>query len=79
MAEKISPDVLVQTATQLYFSVKKNRADLIEQSGSIEERRRQEVESFVTFYCPTQGGVKPPPLGGGFSVSFVVCGHEQLS
>lgn len=30
-------------------------------------------------YCPTQGGVKPPPLGGGFSVSFVVCGHEQLS
>lgn len=31
------------------------------------------------FYCPTQGGVKPPPLGGGFSVSFVVCGHEQLS
>ena len=49
MAEKISPDVLVQTATQLYFSVKKNRADLIEQSGSIEERRRQEVESFVTF------------------------------
>ena len=32
-----------------------------------------------TFYCPTQGGVKPPPLGGGFSVSFVVCGHEQLS
>ena len=42
MAEKISPDVLVQTATQLYFSVKKNRADLIEQSGSIEERRRQE-------------------------------------
>ena len=50
MAEKISPDVLVQTATQLYFSVKKNRTDLIEQSGSIEERRRQEVESFVTFY-----------------------------
>ena len=32
-----------------------------------------------TVYCPTQGGVKPPPLGGGFSVSFVVCGHEQLS
>ena len=31
-----------------------------------------------TIYCPTQGGVKPPPLGGGFSVSFVVCGHEQL-
>ena len=29
--------------------------------------------------CPPQGGVKPPPLGGGFSVSFVVCGHEQLS
>lgn len=21
----------------------------------------------------------PPPLGGGFSVSFVICGHEQLS
>ena len=33
----------------------------------------------LVFYCPTQGGVKPPPLGGGFSVSFVVCGHEQLS
>ena len=33
----------------------------------------------MNIYCPTQGGVKPPPLGGGFSVSFVVCGHEQLS
>lgn len=30
-------------------------------------------------YCLTQGEVKPPPLGGGFSVSFVGCGHEQLS
>ena len=29
--------------------------------------------------CPTQGGVKPPPLGGGFSVSFVGCWDEQLS
>ena len=30
-------------------------------------------------YCHTQGGLKPPPLGGGFSVSCVGCGHEQLS
>ena len=37
------------------------------------------TEISLILYCPTQGGVKPPPLGGGFSVSFVVCGHEQLS
>ena len=30
-------------------------------------------------YCPTQGGVNPPPLGGGFSISCVGCGHECLS
>jgi len=38
-----------------------------------------DIVMFALIYCPTQGGVKPPPLGGGFSVSFVVCGHEQLS
>ena len=38
-----------------------------------------EFPAGARIYCPTQGGVKPPPLGGGFSVSFVVCGHEQLS
>ena len=37
------------------------------------------ISLMIGVYCPTQGGVKPPPLGGGFSVSFVVCGHEQLS
>lgn len=36
-------------------------------------------ELFFPLYCLTQGGLKPPPLGGGFSVSFVGCGHEQLS
>lgn len=44
-----------------------------------ERHLRADERIYRIFYCPTQGGVKPPPLGGGFSVSFVVCGHEQLS
>ncbi len=50
MAEKFSPDVLLQTATQLYLAVRKNKADLIHECGSIEDRRTKEMESFVIFY-----------------------------
>jgi len=50
MAERISPDVLLQTATQLYFSVRKNKAELVHECGSIEDRRTKEIESFVIFY-----------------------------
>lgn len=50
MAEKISPDVLLQTATQLYFSVRRNKVDLVKECGSIEDRRTKEIESFVIFY-----------------------------
>ena len=50
MAEKISPDVLLQTATQLYFSVRRKKVDLVKECGSIEDRRTKEIESFVIFY-----------------------------
>ena len=50
MAEKLSPDVLLQTATQLYLSVRKNKGDLVREHGSIEDRRTKEMESFVIFY-----------------------------
>lgn len=42
MAEKISPDVLLQTATQLYFSVRRKKVDLVKECGSIEDRRTKE-------------------------------------
>ena len=32
----------------------------------------------ILFIVPLREGY-PPPLGGGFSVSFAGCGHEQLS
>lgn len=50
MAEKFSPDVLLQTATQLYLSVRKNKGDFVREHGSIEDRRTKEMESFVIFY-----------------------------
>lgn len=48
------------------------------EKANLAKKELGSTEDFFA-YCPTQGGVKPPPLGGGFSVSFVVCGHEQLS
>lgn len=49
MAEKFSPDVLLQTATQLYLSVGKSRTDSVKEAGSVTERRLLEIDSFVKF------------------------------
>ncbi len=61
MAEKFSPDVLLQTATQLYLSVGKNKIDHAEKAGPVAERRLLEIDSFVKFYSqlrdkPTEAG-----------------------
>ena len=50
MADKFSPDVLLQTATQLYLSVGKSRTDSVKEAGSVTERRLLEIDSFVKFY-----------------------------
>ena len=81
------PGVPVHVCRNLYFGPSERfemynsskARETIEKSGRTLDF--PDVANRVTdwLYCPTQGGVKPPPLGGGFSVSFVVCGHEQLS
>lgn len=50
MADKFSPDVLLQTATQLYLSVGKSRTDSVKEAGPVAERRLLEIDSFVKFY-----------------------------
>lgn len=50
MAEKFSPDVLLQTATQLYLSVGKSKTDHAEEAGPVAKRRLLEIDNFVKFY-----------------------------
>ncbi len=50
MAEKFSPDVLLQTATQLYLSVGKSKTDRTEEAGPVAKRRLLETDNFVKFY-----------------------------
>lgn len=50
MEEKISLDVLLQTALQLYLSVGKSKTDHAQEAGSVEERRMLEIDNFVKFY-----------------------------